>query len=197
MPSSSPSLLRGRRGPRSSAPPGGSPERADPRSPSATGPRRLDDVDWTAWAAVDRATLTFVIEDGRLLLIRKKRGLGAGKINGPGGRLEPGETPWACAIREVEEELGITPHGLAERGELRFQFTDGYSIHVHVFSATGYAGRPRETEEAIPLWFAFDAVPYEEMWADDVLWLPRLIAGEPVGGRFVFDGDTMLDHALD
>jgi len=66
-------------------------------------PRRLGDIDWSSWRAVDRATLTFVTEGSRLLLIRKKRGLGAGKINGPGGRLEQGETPLACAIREVEE----------------------------------------------------------------------------------------------
>ena len=162
-----------------------------------TPPRRLADVDWSSWQAADRATLTFVIEGERLLLIRKKRGLGAGKINGPGGRLEPGEPPEVCAVREVEEELGITPRGLRARGELRFQFVDGYSIHVYVFSADGYAGEPRETDEAVPLWFDIDEVPYHEMWADDVLWLPRLLAGESVGGRFVFDGDAMLDHALD
>lgn len=168
-------------------------------------PRTLADVDWASWQAVDRATLTFIVdrkaEGGgrgeRLLLIRKKRGLGAGKINGPGGRLEPGETPEACAVREVEEELCITPLGMAARGELRFQFTDGYSIHVYVFSAGSYTGQPRETEEAIPLWFDTGAVPYDEMWADDVLWLPGLLAGERVGGRFVFDGDELLDHVLD
>jgi 8-oxo-dGTP diphosphatase len=164
---------------------------------AASAPRRLADVDWPRWRAVDRATLTFVIEPERLLLIRKKRGLGAGKINGPGGRLEPGETPEACAIREVEEELCITPLGVEARGELRFQFTDGYSIHVHVFSATGYRGEPRETDEAVPLWFDLDAIPYEEMWADDVLWLPRLLGGHTVGGRFVFEGDALLDHRLD
>ena len=162
-----------------------------------TPPRRLSDVDWSSWQAADRATLTFVIEGGRLLLIRKKRGLGAGKINGPGGRLEPGERPEQCAVREVEEELGITPQGLRARGELRFQFADGYSIHVYVFSADGYAGQPRETDEAVPLWFGLDEVPYHEMWADDVLWLPQLLAGDSIGGRFVFDGDALLDHALD
>jgi len=170
---------------------------SDHRHDRESAPRSLHDVDWASWQAVDRATLTFVVEPERMLLIRKKRGLGAGKINGPGGRLEPGESPRACAIREVEEELGITPHGLTARGELRFQFTDGYSIHVFVFSATHYEGEPRETEEAIPIWCPLDAVPYDEMWADDILWLPRLIAGDRVGGRFVFEGDTLLDHALE
>jgi len=170
---------------------------ADRPSAPASAPRRLADIDWASWTAVDRATLTFVIDGPRMLLIRKKRGLGAGKINGPGGRLEADETPHACAVREVEEELRITPLGITKRGELRFQFTDGYSIHVFVFSARGYAGEPTETDEAIPLWFPLDAIPYDEMWADDVLWLPRLIAGGAVGGRFVFEGDELLDHVLE
>lgn len=39
------------------------------------------------------ATLMFVIDEarGEVLLIRKKRGLGAGKINGPGGKIDPGK----------------------------------------------------------------------------------------------------------
>ena len=65
--------------------------------------------DWSTWTPKDTATLLFVLRGDEVLLIRKKRGLGAGKYNGPGGRLEPGETALACAVREVEEELCITP----------------------------------------------------------------------------------------
>jgi 8-oxo-dGTP pyrophosphatase MutT (NUDIX family) len=73
-------------------------------------------VNWAAWQARDRAVLCFVRREGRLLLIRKKRGLGAGKFNGPGGRIEPGETPEAAAVRETQEELGVTPTALAKAG---------------------------------------------------------------------------------
>jgi 8-oxo-dGTP diphosphatase len=154
-------------------------------------------IDWATWRPVDLATLLFVIRDGEILLIRKKRGLGAGKINGPGGRLEPGETAAEGAVREVEEEVGVTPVGVEERGELKFQFVDGYSIHVRVFSATGCEGEVVETEEAVPLWTPLESIPYEEMWADDILWLPLLLRGEPFSGRFLFDGDAMLGHHLD
>ncbi len=158
---------------------------------------RLADVDWPGWRARDPATLVFVVERGRMLLIRKKRGLGAGKINGPGGRFESGETARECALREVREELCITPLDLEPVGENRFQFVDGYSIHVHVFRAGSYRGRPRETEEAVPLWFGLDEIPYHEMWEDDRLWVPRLLDGTWFSGRFLFDGDHMLDHALE
>src|SRR5687768_9308070 len=88
----------------------------------------LGDVEWDTWAPTDRATLLFVLDGDRVLLIRKQRGLGAGKINGPGGRLDPGETPLQAAVREVEEELCITPTGVRQCGELLFQFVDGYSL---------------------------------------------------------------------
>ncbi len=157
----------------------------------------LTDIDWTTWQAVDTATLAFVIKEEQILLIRKKRGLGAGKINGPGGRLEDNESIQACAVREAQEELGITPLHPQKHGELLFQFVDGYSIHVHVFRASDLNGTPIETEEAIPIWSPLDRVPYDEMWEDDEIWLPHLIAGKQFHGRFIFDEDNMLDHVLD
>lgn len=156
--------------------------------------RSLSEIDWTTWTPVDRATLLFVVRNGRILLIRKKRGLGAGKINGPGGRLEEGELPRECAVREVEEEIGVTPTQVEERGELFFQFVDGYSIHVWVFRAAGYQGETVETDEAVPLWFPLDEIPYGEMWADDRIWLPLMLDGRRFHGRFIFDGDAMVDH---
>lgn len=160
-------------------------------------PRRLAEIDWPTWKPVDRATLLFVVRDGKMLLIRKKRGLGAGKINGPGGRIDPGETPRECAVREVQEELRVTPTGLTRRGELLFQFVDGYSIHVHVFEAADCDGEPEETDEAIPLWTDLAHIPYDEMWADDRIWLPLMLEGKAFSGRFIFDGDAMLDYKVE
>ena len=149
------------------------------------------------WRPTDPATLVFLREAERVLLIRKKRGLGAGKINAPGGRIDPGESPLACARREVEEELRITPTGLRLAGENRFQFVDGYSLHVFVYTASGRIGEPRETAEAAPLWTPIERIPYAEMWQDDELWLPHLLAGRRFAGRFLFDDDRMLEWALD
>ncbi|HEY3900807.1 MAG TPA: 8-oxo-dGTP diphosphatase [Chthoniobacter sp.] len=147
---------------------------------------------WQGWQPRERANLCFIVEDRRVLLIRKKRGLGAGKINGPGGKIEPGETALDSAIREAQEEVGVTPAMLEERGELHFQFTDGYSLHCTVFIARQFTGEPIETVEATPMWFDFDAVPYEEMWEDDQHWLPQVLAGERFIGWFDFDGEKML-----
>ena len=158
---------------------------------------RFSEIDWQNWEPTQRATLCFIIQDDRMLLIHKKRGLGKGKINGPGGRIDPGETPRQCAVREVQEELCVTPSELTHHGELHFQFSDGFGIFVHVYSATKMAGEPRETDEAVPLWVTTDAIPYERMWADDILWLPLLLENKRFVGRFLFRGDEMIDHELD
>jgi 8-oxo-dGTP diphosphatase len=159
--------------------------------------KSLLDVAWASWVPQIRATLLFVVRDGRILLIRKKRGLGAGKINGPGGKLDPGESALACAVRETQEELCVTPFGVEQRGELRFQFTDGLSILGYVFLARDCHGEARETEEAVPLWTPVGAIPYAEMWADDEIWLPWLLEGRRFAGRMLFDGDSMLGHAFE
>ena len=159
--------------------------------------RRVREIDWTSWRAVDPATLVFVVKDGRILLIRKKRGLGAGKVNGPGGRREAGESFDDCAVREMREELGVTPLGLVRLGQHCFQFVDGYSTFVRVYRASDLDGEPVETDEAAPLWFDVDAIPFDEMWEDDRHWLPLIVEGRRFSGRWIFDGDRMLDYILD
>ena len=151
----------------------------------------VDRVDGANWRPKEEGTLCFVIQGGEILLIEKKRGLGAGKVNGPGGRLEKGETAEQAAIRETQEEVGITPTGVQWAGELRFQFRDGYSLHCTVYRASGCEGQLMETAEAKPFWVRTDQIPYDRMWADDEQWMPRLLAGEKFRGWFEFDGERM------
>lgn len=153
-------------------------------------------VDWDTWTPQTRATLLFVKRGEEVLLIRKKRGLGAGKINGPGGKIDEGEEPLASAIREVQEEVGITPINPSPRGELHFQFTDGLALHCTVFLAEEHEGEAIETDEALPIWTPINAIPYEEMWKDDQFWLPQVLAGGGFKGWFVFDGDEMLEKQV-
>jgi ADP-ribose pyrophosphatase YjhB (NUDIX family) len=156
------------------------------------------EIAWADWKPHDVATLMFVIQRGQVLLIRKLRGLGAGKINAPGGRLEPGETAADAAVREAMEEVGVRPLAPRHRGELRFQFVDGYALHCHVFTADACEGEVRPSDEAIPMWTPLHAIPFSEMWADDALWLPLVLSGRtPLDGRFIFDGERMVDHVIE
>jgi 8-oxo-dGTP diphosphatase len=154
-------------------------------------------VDWRIWSAKERAVLCFIIREHDIMLIHKKTGLGAGKINAPGGRIEPGETALQAAVRECREETGLTPHRPKEAGALHFQFTDGYSLHGTVFRTAACSGTPAETEEAVPFWCPLDSIPFARMWSDDELWFPHLLSGRYFTGFFVFDGDRMLSDRIE
>lgn len=158
---------------------------------------KVSQIDWKQWKPKDVATLVFVFRGTEVLLIRKKRGLGAGKINAPGGKVDPGETLEQAAIRELEEEVCVRVQQLAYVGEHRFQFVDGYSMHVHVYRTDEYSGIPQETEEALPMWYAIDEMPYEEMWEDDRIWIPYMLQGTVFSGRYIFEHAKMLDFVLE
>ncbi len=148
---------------------------------------------------MSQASLCFIIQDDRVLLIRKKRGVGAGKINGPGGKVEPGETMLDSAVRETREEIGVTPRDLELRGELFFDFVGSRVVHCGVFVAREFEGEPVETDEAIPIWHSISAMPFDEMWEDDRVWFPLLLAGKYFrGGATVDPGDRVRDiHAAE
>jgi 8-oxo-dGTP diphosphatase len=123
-------------------------------------------------------TLMFLLRDDEILLAMKKRGFGEGKWNGAGGKLEPGETPLQAAVRETQEELGVTPLNPKKVGELDFyESTDPTFNHYgHIYIATEWQGEPEETEEMRPQWFRVADIPYDRMWPDDRFWLPDALA---------------------
>ena len=154
-------------------------------------------IDWEAWVPDVHATLLFVVRDGHVLLIEKKRGLGAGKLNGAGGKVDPGETVAEAAVREFEEELVATPVDPVLRGRVAFAVTNGDSILIHVYLAHEMIGEPVETVEAVPTWVPRNAVPYDRMWEDDRYWLPLLLDGRTFDVRTLFAGDRMLGFAIE
>ena len=157
----------------------------------------VNTIQWETWKPTEYAVLCFIRYEQSIMLIRKKRGLGAGKINGPGGRIEPGETAIEAAIRETQEEIGLTPHSPQEMGQLFFEFTDGYLLHGRIFCSQGYTGNPIETDEAIPFWCDESQIPYHDMWADDQYWLPWVLKNKYIKGYFTFDNDTMLSRKVE
>jgi 8-oxo-dGTP diphosphatase / 2-hydroxy-dATP diphosphatase len=143
-------------------------------------------------------TILFLKKDNRILLAMKKRGFGAGKWNGVGGKVEAGESITAGAIRECTEEIGVVPHNPQLVGVLQFLEPADPEFHhnCHIFVAESWEDEPSESEEMRPQWFDITAIPYAEMWADDILWLPLLLEGKYFTGTVRFADDQVLDHHI-
>ncbi len=141
-------------------------------------------------------SLCYLIKDGLVLLQYKKRGFGAGKWNGPGGKAEPGESVAQTAVRELTEETGLIAKAedVKPIGELEFIWPAhlNQNQQCHLFVCTDFTGEAVETEEGRPQWFSFDDIPYDEMWEDDRLWFPQILAGTFVRYRFWFSEDNIL-----
>ncbi|EIW77071.1 hypothetical protein CONPUDRAFT_168093 [Coniophora puteana RWD-64-598 SS2] len=160
--------------------------------------------EWTSIAETRQYTNAFIIQEGKILLGYKKRGFGLGKYNGFGGKVDPGETPAEAAVRELQEEAGISAP-LEHTGTLVFLLdTVPWTFHIDVYSAREFTGEPIETDEMRPEWFALPSdiagaafvsdlpqIPYETMWADDVYWMRHLLQGIPFVGRCDFEKDGL------
>ena len=138
------------------------------------------------------ASLCHIVRSRKLLLKKANRGISAGRWNGPGGKLEPGETPTQNVVREVREETSLQIVEPVYHGRIEFYMNGANTLDylVHVFLAKRFSGRPRPSEEGRVKWFRVDTIPYAEMWDDDRYWLPLLLNGVRFNARFFYNKEN-------
>lgn len=143
-------------------------------------------------------TLCVVHQHPRILLVMKKRGFGAGRWNGFGGKVSPEETIEEAAKRETQEEAGIAVENMNKVGIIEFEFQkSGEIVEVHIFRSEKFSGDPTESEEMKPQWFHVDEIPFQEMWPDDIFWMPLFLGGKKFKGKFLFgEADVILEKEL-
>ncbi len=141
-----------------------------------------------------KTTLCYPIRDGNVLLAMKKRGFGKGKWNGPGGKLQEGETIEETCCRETEEEIGVKIVTLEDRGVIRFVFDrkPDWDNECRIYVATEIEGEPIESEEMKPAWYPIDEIPLRDMWEDDSVWLKGVLRGGNVNATFFFDSEGKM-----
>lgn len=127
-------------------------------------------------------------EGDEVLLGEKLTGLGKGKIVGPGGKQEPGESPVETALREVHEEVGLTleADALVPLARVTYPFVRRRELsqRSHAFVTRVWSGEVRASTEIDATWWPLKELPVNRMWSDAALWLPRALAGEFVEATF-------------
>ena len=140
-------------------------------------------------------TLLVIVKDEKILLAQKKRGFGTGMFNGVGGKKQEGETIYEAMIRESFEEINVKPINAKLVGKLEFSLylhEEETTEIMYIYLANDFEGELQESDEMRPKWFDLDKIPYESMFADDTIWLPKVLKGNLVSGRVVFDKDLNM-----
>ena len=122
---------------------------------------------------------------------KKKRGYRMGKLNGAGGKIEVGETPMACALRETYEEFGVNLNSITYSGEVIYEEIDKIH-HCHIFTSDAWTGTPSETDEMKPDWYNIENIPFNRMGETDPLWITEVVKGKYVMAKFCFDTEGYL-----
>ncbi len=129
-------------------------------------------IDPARWTVITR-TLCFILNGDDVLLMQ--RGLHKkafpGRYNGIGGHVERDEDIYSSALREINEETGLTVHNLIVRGTMHIDAGQPTGILLFVFTATSDTRTVTDCVEGTLHWIALDRI-HELPLVDD---LPLLI----------------------
>jgi ADP-ribose pyrophosphatase YjhB (NUDIX family) len=144
-------------------------------------------------------TLVFLVRKNNnkiseICLALKKRGFGMGKWNGVGGKLKENESIEDGARRETKEEVDVEILSFDKVAINEFYFPNNpeWSQRVHVFICDNWIDEIKESEEMLPKWFNVENIPYDKMWLDDQYWIPKILDGKKIEGRFVFENQNEI-----
>ncbi len=146
------------------------------------------------------ATLCYVRRNDQTLMLyrnKKKNDMHEGKWNGLGGKFEPGETPEACAVREIYEESGLTVNNPQLQGVLTFPaFADHEDWYAFVFVARDFRGELIESSEGELAWIDNDRLTDLNLWAGDHIFLDWLEQERLFSARFDYVDGRLTDYEV-
>lgn len=154
-------------------------------------------------------TLCYIHHDSQwLMLYRNKKRLdpNAGKWIGVGGKLEEGETPQECVVREVMEETGIQLNSFVFHGVIEFindqwDDEDMYLFSSDDFTQTDSEGMLQRCNEGTLRWIPQEEMFSLPMWEGDKAFLQPLLEGQKeISFRLIYEGGNLkqvIDQSSD
>lgn len=147
-----------------------------------------------------QTTLCYYERDAKTLMlhrVKKKNDVNHDKWIGIGGKLEPGETPQECMLREFAEETGLTLTRWAYRGVVTF-ISEDWMEEMHLFSATAAEGTLCACDEGELEWVETDALTRLPIWEGDRVFLRLMAQGRPFFRlTLCYEGERLAGVQLD
>ena len=127
--------------------------------------------------------------------VKKKNDMHHGKWNGLGGKMEPGESPEECAVREVQEESGLLATGWTLKGVLTFpEFAKDEDWYAFVFVIDEFAGDLIDSPEGNLRWVDNTELLNLNLWEGDRVFLPWLDDPGFFSGKFIYRDGELIDY---
>jgi len=144
------------------------------------------------------ATLCYIRKDGKTLMlhrVKKENDIHEGKWNGLGGKIQSGESPEECIIREVREESGLSIHEPILKGILTFPGFDGENDwYVYVYEAHRFDGTIISSDEGNLEWIENSNLAELDVWEGDRIFHKWIANGIFFSGKFVYKKGKLISH---
>ncbi len=147
------------------------------------------------------ATLCYIRKNRKTLMlhrVKKENDMHEGKWNGLGGKIEDGETPEECIIREVKEECGLNVKNPSMKGMLTFpQFSKGETWYVFLFVITEFDGELIESNEGNLEWIDDDKLFDLNLWEADKIFMKWLDQEGFFSGKFIYKDGVFTEYKFE
>lgn len=120
------------------------------------------------------------------------------KWNGLGGKMETGESPEECVVREVREESGLHIRRPKLKGVLAFPSFDGVDDWiVFVFTAGKFSGTlMKKSPEGDLSWIPNRKIHKLNIWEGDRYFIKHLSGRRFFTGKFIYRNGEYIKHDL-
>ena len=151
---------------------------------------------------VKLATICYIDNGKEFLLLhrnKKPNDVHVGKWIGVGGKLEKGETPQECAVREILEETGLRVNKPILKGIITFpDFTPDNDWYTYVFKATEFEGELIDCDEGTLEWVPYEEILSKSTWEGDYTFLSWILEDKPFfSAKFSYKGEKLVESHVD
>lgn len=126
-----------------------------------------------------RVTAGIIRDGGKLLVCQRRRG-GAFELKWefPGGKVEDGEDPRACLVRELREELAIEATVGPEVYRTGHRYSNGFAVELLFYRVETFRGAPENRAFQEVRWVAPAELPELDFLEADRELVNLLVAGK-------------------